>query len=63
MVLWVAALVFAASGLALIVRRDAAAHGQGLLFGGKLPPGCAVAEGVALLALAVAVAVFGKWLH
>lgn len=57
---WIAALVFAASGVALIVRRDAAARGQGLVFGGRMPAGCAVAEGVGLLVLALVVVLFGS---
>jgi hypothetical protein len=53
----VAALLFAVAGIALIAKRRAAADVQALLAGGRMPAGCAVAEGIALMALAALVVI------
>jgi hypothetical protein len=52
---WLAVLLFAIVGVALIVWRQPAAHWQGMVAGARLHPGCAVAEGVAFLMAAAAV--------
>jgi hypothetical protein len=50
---WVAVVLFVVVGAALIVWRVPAAHWQGMVAGGRLPAGCAVAEGIGFLLLAV----------
>ena len=47
-------LVAVAGGLMIVYRRQLA-HMQALLAGGNITPGCAVAEGIVLLVLAVVV--------
>ena len=54
-----AAALFAILGVALIVARRPAAHWQAMFAGGTIRPGCAVAEGVVFLVLAVLVVVMG----
>jgi putative Ca2+/H+ antiporter (TMEM165/GDT1 family) len=52
---WISAIVFVGVGIALIVMRRRAARVQSFLAGGNMMPGCAVAEGVAFIVLAIVV--------
>ena len=52
-----AVIVLAVAGIATILARRQLAELQSMLAGGTLLPGCVVAEGIAILLLAVAVAV------
>jgi len=56
---WIVAgsLLVALSGVGLIVFRRRLAEMQAMLAGGSITPGCAVAEGIALILLAVAIVV------
>jgi hypothetical protein len=47
---WIAAVVFVASGMLLIARKGEIARGQSMLWGGTTVPGCVVIQGI-LLAL------------
>ena len=55
MLIWASVLLFVAAGAGLIIARRPLAHLQLLLAGGSMPPGCVIAEGVALLLLAALV--------
>lgn len=48
-------LLVALAGVGLIVFRRRLAEMQAMLAGGNIAPGCAVAEGIALILLAVAI--------
>jgi hypothetical protein len=50
-------LLVALAGAGLIVYRRRLAEMQAMLAGGSITPGCAVAEGIALIVLAVAIAI------
>lgn len=54
---WIAAVFFAAAGVGLILKRRTAANVQSFLAGGSMHPGCAVAEGIAVILLGVLVVV------
>jgi hypothetical protein len=58
---WAAVILFAAVGVAFIVRRADLARAQSLVAGGNLPPGCAVAEGILLLLMALAAMVLNRY--
>jgi hypothetical protein len=58
---WAAAILFAAVGVAFIVRRGDLARAQSLVAGGNLAPGCAVAEGILLLLMALAAIVLNRY--
>lgn len=51
---WVVVVVLGLCAAALIWKRRAAAHWQGLIFGGRIPVGCAWLEALALVGVAVA---------
>jgi hypothetical protein len=51
---WLSIAILAVVGVALIIWRKEGATLQGMAFGARLHPGCAVAEGVLLLLLALA---------
>lgn len=55
---WFGFFLFAAVGIAMILAREPLARGQSLVAGGRMPPGCVVAEGLAFLILAVLVLIF-----
>lgn len=55
---WIAVTLFAAAGIALILARGPAAHAQALIAGGRIGPGCVVAEGVVFLLLALLALLF-----
>jgi len=48
-------LLVALAGVGLIVFRRQLAHMRALLAGGSITPGCAVAEGIALMVLAIVI--------
>ena len=48
-------LLVALAGVGLIVFRRQLAEMQALLAGGSITPGCAVAEGIALMVLAIVI--------
>jgi hypothetical protein len=50
---WVTIGIFVFAGVALILWRKDLAEVQAMLAGARMPPGCAVAEGVVLLIIAV----------
>lgn len=57
---WVAfAFLVAVAAVMYVARRDLAQF-QALILGGRLRPGCVVAEVIALLVLAVLVLLFGR---
>lgn len=51
---WISIAIFLLVGAGLIIWRKEASSLQGMAFGARLHPGCAVAEGVLLLILALA---------
>jgi hypothetical protein len=55
--MWVIAgsLLVVLGGILLIVFRRELAEMQAMLAGGSITPGCAVAEGIALIVLAIAI--------
>ena len=58
---WASAILFALIGIAFIVRRHDLARAQSLVAGGRLGAGCAVAEGVLLLLMALAALVMNRY--
>jgi hypothetical protein len=52
MMLYAVAIFIVLVGVATILARSPFARMQGLLAGGTMPPGCVIAEGIALLLLA-----------
>lgn len=56
-------ILFAAAGIALVVWRRPAAYWQGMTMGGRMPPGCAIAEGIALIVLAILIFVMRRAIH
>ena len=57
---WVAGAFIAIVGIVVILQRRSLARAQALILGGSVLPGCAVAEGVVLLLIALAIVVFGR---
>ena len=55
----VSAIFLAVIGVVVIATRRSLARLQALVLGGSVLPGCAVAEGIVLLLIAVAIFVFG----
>lgn len=53
---WLAALLFVSMAAYVLVKRRDVARGESLVFGGKMPIGCVVTQGVALLGIAIAFA-------
>lgn len=47
--LWLITAFFAAVGIAVIAARRSLAHALSMIAGGTVPPGCVIAEGVALI--------------
>ncbi|MEA2240400.1 MAG: hypothetical protein QOC81_5124 [Thermoanaerobaculia bacterium] len=58
---WASAILFALIGIAFIVRRSDLARAQSLVAGGRLGPGCAIAEGVLFLLMALAAVVMNRY--
>ena len=57
---YVAGAFIALIGIAVILQRRSLARAQALVLGGTILPGCAVAQGVVLLLIALAIIVFGR---
>ncbi|HEV7570757.1 MAG TPA: hypothetical protein VGQ21_04585 [Thermoanaerobaculia bacterium] len=53
-IVWIAAILFVIVGVILILRRHDLARAQSLVAGGRLGAGCAVAEGILFLLMAIA---------
>jgi hypothetical protein len=51
---WILAAMLVAIGLYFIIRKSEVARGESLVMGGTLPPGCAVVQGILLIAMGVA---------
>lgn len=58
---WAAAILFAAVGLIFIPRRADLARAQSLVAGGRLGAGCAIAEGILFLLMAIATMVMHRY--
>ena len=57
---WIAGAFIALVGIAVILQRRSLARAQAMVLGGSILPGCVIAEGVALIAIALAIAIFGR---
>lgn len=53
-IVYLAAILFTAVGIIFIVRRTDLARAQSLVAGGRLGAGCAIAEGILFLLMALA---------
>lgn len=60
-IVWLAAVLFATVGAIFIVRRGDLARAQSLVAGGRLGAGCAVAEGIVFLLMALAAVVLHRY--
>ena len=60
-VVWLAAFLFATVGVIFILRRSDLARAQSLVAGGRLGAGCAVAEGIVFLLMAIAAVVMHRY--
>jgi len=60
-VVWAAAILFVAVGLIFILRRADLARAQSLVAGGRLGAGCAIAEGILFLLMAIATVVMHRY--
>ena len=58
---WAAAILFVIVGLIFIIRRTDLARAQSLVAGGRLGAGCAVAEGILFLLMAIAAVVLHRY--
>jgi hypothetical protein len=58
MMVWLAAALFAIIAAALYAARVPLARGQALIVGGRLGPGCVIAEAIGILVLAALVLIF-----
>lgn len=58
---WAAAILFSAVGLIFILRRADLARAQSLVAGGRLGAGCAIAEGILFLLMAIATVVLHRY--
>jgi hypothetical protein len=57
---WIAGAFIALVGIAVILQRRSLARAQAMILGGSILPGCAIAQGVVLLLIAVAIVIFGR---
>ena len=60
-VVWSAATLFVIVGVIFILRRGDLARAQSLVAGGRLGAGCAVAEGILFLLMAIAAIVLYRY--
>jgi len=58
---WVAVILFTAVGIIFIARRTDLARAQSLVAGGRLGAGCAIAEGILFLLMALAAALMHRY--
>jgi hypothetical protein len=61
--IWVGILVFSAAGAALIAARRRMSEMQSLFAGGRIPSGCVVIQGVAMLLFAFLIFLFRAYLE
>lgn len=59
--IWLAGAFFAAIAVALFAAREPLSRGQSLVVGGRIGPGCVIAEAIALLVLAALVIALRDW--
>jgi hypothetical protein len=59
---WLAAALFALIGLVVYAAREPLARGQALILGGRIGPGCVIAEAIGFLVVAVLVILFRELL-
>ena len=55
---WLAAALFALVAVALYAAREPLARGQALVAGGRIGPGCVIAQAILFLVLAVLAVIF-----
>jgi hypothetical protein len=60
-VVWLAAILFVVVGVIFIIRRGDLARAQSLVAGGRLGAGCAIAEGIVFLLMAIATVVLHRY--
>jgi len=60
-IVYLAAILFTAVGIIFIVRRADLARAQSLVAGGRLGAGCAIAEGILFLLMALAAVVMHRY--
>ena len=58
MMVWLGAALFVAVAIALFAARVPLARGQALVVGGRIVPGCVIAEAVVFLLLALLIVIF-----
>jgi hypothetical protein len=58
MIVWLAAALFIGIAAALFLARAPLARGQALVVGGRMGPGCVIAEAIGFLVLAALVVIF-----
>ena len=51
--IWLLAAMLVLIGIYFIVRKEDVARGEALVMGGNLPPGCALAQGLILIAMGI----------
>jgi hypothetical protein len=56
--IWIAIVAFCVTGAAMIVNREPFARMQAMLLGGRIVPGCVIAEAAMFLILAAIVFIF-----
>jgi hypothetical protein len=60
-IVWLAAILFVIVGVIFILRRNDLARAQSLVAGGRLGAGCAIAEGIVFLLMAIAAVVLHRY--
>jgi hypothetical protein len=60
-IVWLAAILFVIVGVIFILRRGDLARAQSLVAGGRLGAGCAIAEGIVFLLMAIATVVLHRY--
>ncbi|HEV7425808.1 MAG TPA: hypothetical protein VGQ46_05535 [Thermoanaerobaculia bacterium] len=60
-IVWLAAILFVVVGVIFILRRADLSRAQSLVAGGRLGAGCAVAEGIVFLLMAIATVVLYRY--
>lgn len=58
---WLAAAFFVAIAVVLFAAREPLSRGQSLVVGGRISPGCVIAEAIALLVLAALLLALRDW--
>lgn len=55
---WILAVMLVLIGIYFIIKKEDVARGEALVMGGNLPPGCALVQGLILIAMGVAFVVW-----